>query len=87
MFLPYLTLLSAVGLAQAFTFTVSDASSVRHCELGSLTHISLKVTVGIDETNGKQGIGFDPSTIVPAGEGVPSGFPWPQMSLTTRYSW
>ncbi|KAI0342663.1 hypothetical protein BDW22DRAFT_1357115 [Trametopsis cervina] len=35
--------------------------------LAALTQaFTFTVTVGIDETNGKQGIGFDPSTIVPA---------------------
>lgn len=28
----------------------------------------VQVTVGIDETNGHQGVGFDPSTIVPSRE-------------------
>lgn len=53
------------ALTQAFTFTVSSVLvgglEVSESSCG-------QVTVGIDETNGKQGIGFDPSTIVPAGK-------------------
>ena len=35
-----------------------------------ITILIWQVTVGIDETNGHQGLGFDPSTIFPAGRSI-----------------
>ena len=63
MFARIVAALALLGSVQAFTYTVSQlVPSGEDIPLSSF-----QVTVGIDETDGQQGIGFDPSAIRPVG--------------------
>lgn len=57
-------ILAVAAMTQAFTYTVR----LNEVMLEQCLRDPCQVTVGIDETTGHQGVGFDPSTIMPTGK-------------------